>query len=370
MVGTTARALAYGAGVPMASNAAGVDPEATYDALTPGAVSSAVYGLTTASHEVGLQSGGMAGYSTFFTGYNAETDGIGRRLSLGRLAGEAVSKTAEGVLRTGLVNNDTAQDMLRRASHFDELGMGAFARYDKEAASKAGLQHQKTTTQSRGMFPGRDNLSRDPSWWSRLRDMRAAHQTSAMRGQAPGPLVQSWSIEPRDIDVDSASIQKSAQRVGKRAGAAKGAKSWAYKAMGLFGGAGYTDQGKADYDVVTRTGPDGKDFKALKRTSNKGLTMLKGSAGRMLGAGFRMMGAMELGMLAADAVGYAAGAGYESMVETTTRLQRRVGGDNSMSGGYYNRAAVTERQRAVRTMNQNQLNPQTQMMGNEAAFMH
>ena len=139
---------------------------------------------------------------------------------------------------------------------------------------------------------------------------------------------------------------------------------------GILGGLGYGPDGGERGSLTTRTIGDRRYGFFDAAGDSGGANVMKGTAGRVLGKGIRMLGAFEVASLAVDAGTYALGEGYEAMVETTERLQRRVGADHSMSGGYYNRAASTERQRAVQSLNRNQLNPRTQIQGNEAYYAH
>ena len=101
-----------------------------------------------------------------------------------------------------------------------------------------------------------------------------------------------------------------------------------------------------------------------------GANVIKGNAGRMAGLAFRGFAAYEVLSFAGKIGSHMAGEAYDSMVESADRLKRRTGSDHMMSGGYFNTATSTERQRAVQAMNENSLHPRSQMMGNEAYWMH
>jgi hypothetical protein len=148
-------------------------------------------------------------------------------------------------------------------------------------------------------------------------------------------------------------------------------QSFIRKALtGVLGGLGYDDQGRSVGNLTREKFASGRVFGMESAAKGSGGAQFGGAAGRVLGKGVRFLGAFEIARLGVDAATYAMGEGYEAMVKTTERLQRRVGADHSMSGGYYNRAAATERQRAVQTLNSNRLNPRTQIRGNEAYYSH
>jgi hypothetical protein len=146
---------------------------------------------------------------------------------------------------------------------------------------------------------------------------------------------------------------------------------WFKWLVGVLGGEGFTRGGtKASFDVAEET-IDGETQLFRSPTSNsQGARILGGPAGRALGAAARIGVGYEIARLGFDAATYAAGEAYESMVETTSAIRRRVGSDDSMSPAYYNRAAATERQRARQELNIRSLNPRTQLQGNEAAMAH
>lgn len=384
MYGAAGPLAVYGAGVPIASNAAGVSSEQTYDAITPSAPESAMLGFMSASHSTGLQSGGMVGYSTFFTGYDPGRDGMARALSMGRLGGQAVSMSARAMKQLGFGGGGTA-GFIDKAAKFDQYGMGVFAsktpaeafrmqgrgagisnsaqqtvdsrirslQYNTQNLSpnaRRGALHRAAESLGRSSTPSRANLlTGDPD------AIAKADQRDRLREAVRGGTMQSTT--------------KTALRNATVEGVEEATESAAYRyGVGVAGGMGYKDSGKAAANLVYDE--DLKRFVPKASSGSKGATILSGNAGKFIGGAAKAVGAYEIAKIAVDAASYAAGKGYESLVETTTRLQRRVGADDSMSGAYYNRAAVTERQRAVQTMNRNKIAPRTQVMGNEAYYAH
>ncbi len=405
-------AATYGAAVPAASQAAGVDPRQTYDAITPSLAESATLGAMTASHTQGLRSGGLVGYSTFFTGYDPDRDGTARRLSMGRGAAQAVSASARALMHTGLQNTAAGKyiEPFTMAHRYGVGGaMDAAMRGPMGSASSGGITTMgrsagKTGTQTAGLGA----FGKNPTLTATQKGVGGVPTSGGPAGTvntrtvtrpAPeyeniptsgGPVRQRTgrNVNPlRGVSADEATLHATSNTGTKsRSAMVRSAsaddlvfeaiddpkdKGFIRKALtGILGGMGYDDEGRAVGNLTREQFDSGRVFGMESAAKGSGGAQFGGAAGRVLGKGVRFLGAFEIARLGVDAATYAMGEGYEAMVKTTERLQRRVGADHSMSGGYYNRAAATERQRAVQTLNSNRLNPRTQIRGNEAYYNH
>jgi hypothetical protein len=215
---------------------------------------------------------------------------------------------------------------------------------------------------------------------SRVRNVRSTQATQKLVRNAPSGVANPQAnpkfgnaIEGRvDGVVSNAGGEAAEETVEEATEAADGPASKFFKAItGILGGEGYGKSGQTFKGRSVKRDIAGDTFKFLAGSGDsQGANLASGAAGRYVGAAFRGVAIYEAARLAGQGIAYAAGEGYEAMVETTTRLRRRVGQDDSMSGGYFNRAASTERQRAMQSLNENRLDPKTQLLGNEAAFGH
>lgn len=365
-------AVAWGAGVPAAGQQLGLSPSESYDAATPSLPEAAALGaMEPGLHKKGLQSGGLLGYKTFFSGYNPERgDGQARRLSIGRLAGKSVSMAARGLKQAGLAGTG-AEDFLNRATLFEKHGLGAFVDPSEELVSGAGrearrgmigksrylAQHSGVTYSTAGRNPGR----------------RRAAQELAAGGYGTGNIKSGPKLQPSPglDDVNDVKVAGSAVRKKGRNAAFKAAAndSWLYKIMGALGGKTHNAAGTEVVGEVVEETVDGSTVRAVAGMGEEGGNLISGRLGSYAGQAFRMAGYYEVAKMAVDATTYAAGQAYESMVSSTEQMMQRVGRSETMSNAYYNRAASTERQRAVRELNDSMLNPRTQLMGNEATYM-
>jgi hypothetical protein len=374
-----APAAFWGGAVPSAAQTAGMETGRAYDAATPSAIESIGIGLLMNRHTRGLQSGGMVGYSTFFTGYDAERHGFGRKISLGRLGAQAVSASARGLMHTPLANSERAASVLRPLTMAHKYGVGG-------ALSSV----QLTDELAESAAESADVAGRSRSFFARH---GASPMTPGAEDIAPSPNATAMGPDFDDAERIKASLRRgdvvasrSAQEVGEEA-AEIGSRSAYASAMrgqmdsktgrmfkwlvGVLGGEGFNRAGtRASYEVAEETIDGTTQLFRRAGGSTAGAVALGGTAGRALGAAFRIGAGYEIARLAVDAGTYAAGEAYESMVETTSAIRERVGSDQSMSPAYYNRGAATERQRARRSLNLRSLNPRTQLMGNEASMAH
>lgn len=405
------------AGVSAASS--DTSPSETFGAVAPDPVTSAGIGMVTASHQKGLQSGGMFGYSTFFTGYRPEDHHAGRRLSIGRAAAETVSLAAEGLRRTPLSGIDAVDEGLKRASKLSEYGMGVFGNIqstglqqfygdpqgqgvgvvDEYAQQGRGGRSVKGSHRAASIFttesrPQSGSSTPEPA--PGAENPVDSYRQQAGQPSTPRPPAGGAPVRSADDVISEAAEQnaddtvdmiqnaevtgtRGASRVGTAGspdarmptGSSKNStlgRAFRFLVGGL-GGAGYNADGSTAVRQVYDETLGG--MVTVAEGGSEGATFMKSSAGRMIGSAFKFAGYAEAAQLAGQGISYAAGKGYESLVEATTRLQRRTGGaGEQMSTAYYNRAASTERQRAVQSMNSNKLNPRNQIMGNEAYFMH
>jgi hypothetical protein len=351
-----------------------MSPSESYDAATPSLPESAALGLMHKDiHKKGLQSGGLLGYQTFFSGYNPERgDGAARRLSIGRLAGQGVSMAARGLKQAGLAGT-AAEEFLDRASMFHKHGLGAFVDPSEEIRSGAGRQARQNMLgkakflsqngsaeySTPGKNPGRRRAA--------LEFAEGGFGTGSIKS---GPKLQpAPDVDPSDVNISGSAAREIREKGRKAAFKAAADDSWLYKIMGALGARGYSDDGtKAAVEGVEET-VDGKDYRMVAAAGDKGPNLISGRLGSYAGKALRMYGYYEVAKMAVDATTYAAGQAYESMVSSTEEMMRRVGRSETMSRGYYNRAAATERQRAVQELNDSTLNPRTQLMGNEATMM-
>lgn len=431
-----APAAFWGGAVPSAAQTAGMEPSRAYDAATPGAIESAGLGFMMNSHRKGLQSGGMVGYSTFFTGYDpSRGHGTGRMLSLGRLAAGGVSVASQGLLQTPLGNYDAAAKVLEPLTMTHKYGLGgamhaiaqgpissggggssslmlpgrggptlvggsgggssvkfAFAGHplDPNARSSA-INHQPgrpagmsgAPTGTRGVNVSDAEVVgyRDTGLGTRYSGVSVTQSGPSTlnptggRGVRPGNPLRT-TPGPAGLRGGPAGLDEKAIRNAKVVGVSGAADdaasraSWGKWITGLLGGEGYKKGGtQAAFREATETIGERTWGFAAAADDTAGMAF-GGVAGRALGAAFKLGVGYEAARIAVDATTYVAGEAYESMVETTTTLRRRLGSDQSMSPAYYNRAAATERQRARRELNSRSLNPRTQLRGNEAYMAH
>lgn len=375
-----APAAFWGGAVPSAAQTAGMETGRAYDAATPSAIESIGIGLLMNRHTRGLQSGGMVGYSTFFTGYDADRHGLGRKISLGRLGAQAVSASARGLMHTPLANSDRAASVLRPLTMAHKYGVGGAvdAAMRGPIGSDDVLQPKAKVSLGAAGGVGGKSMPASPDVGpnrtvapSHLRDFVGDEfdvpRSNRSRAASPKARVPYRSLDPSDVD-DVVGVGRSASAaadVGEDV-----SDVWRYT-VGWLGGEGFTAGGTRASARETVERIDGSAFRFFAAESgSQGARVLGGPAGRALGAAFRIGAGYEIARLAVDAGTYAAGEAYESMVETTSAIRERVGSDQSMSPAYYNRGAATERQRARRSLNLRSLNPRTQLMGNEASMAH
>lgn len=336
-------ALTAGVGTAYATGGAGTVQEgaaATLDMATPGIMESAMYGMAMHSpiRTGGLASGGLVGYSTFFSGFDPATDSSTfRRFSIGRAAGEVVSLAARGLRGLGL---DT--EFVQRATQFNKYGMGAFIDPKTELITSPN-KFGAAVTKEGAKFPKSQSYRVGPSRFE------SAAEAKAKLSQAKPKAVFS----------------------GKPGFAKGGAESGLYKLMSTLSGRGYKmgeEGAEVAVEVVEET--VGGNKLAMTKASGTVGKVFTGAGATALSVAARGVAAYEVLSIAKDAATYAIGQGYKSMVDSATQLQQRMGMENYMSGGYFNRAATSERQRVMQTMNRNRLAPRDQIFGNEAFYGH
>lgn len=423
-----APAAFWGGAVPSAAQTAGMEPSRAYDAATPSAIESAGLGFMMASHSRGLRSGGLMGYSTFFTGYDpSRGHGTGRMLSLGRLGAQGVSVAARGLMHTPLGNVDRAANVLRPLTMAHKYGVGgamhAIAQGPSpipdptpealKAGSTGSMRHggrtagSSTSAASSRSFMGAARESRTNVPFSmRTGGTGAGARKYGAPSGRPSPYSQGPGVPASSRKYDApagarspyykggsgagasarkynrptgttsfsdaaASARRSAREGAEEVAEAAGKTSWGEWIIGAFGREGYNKGGTsaAFREVTEEIGDSAWRFPAAA-DDTAGALLAGGPAGRAMGAAFRIGVGYEAVRLGVDAATYAVGEAYESMVETTSAIRSRIGSDRSMSPAYYNRGAATERQRARRELNIRSLNPRTQLMGNEAAMAH
>lgn len=400
LAGAGVLGASYAGGSYMAANAAGVDQELLKDTLTPSVLESAAFGFLAAGkasgfgHRKGLQSGGLVGYSTFFSGYDPEMHGAARKYSLGRVGGAAVSAAGHALEKIpGLAGSRYIESM----KSFHRLGLWAFNYTDgkgfdtptgqpsampggaKFSAIDPDSSHGRSLLKETGQYDDSVIMTRANKKASSFKNtiaQRSAWQSTVKDLFRKGREQRNFTFSPmsRGKGANTA-LETLSNAVGNRpnnpiVGGApnKGGRMVSYIAS-WFGGTGATADGsemKLAYDKLS----DGTTIARAGRGAKHGANIIKGALGRTVGMGFQAAAAYEVAKYAAKGIGYAVGKGYESMVESTERIRRKTGSDQMMSGGYFNRAATSERQRAVQTMNTRTLHPRYQMMGNEAYWMH
>lgn len=401
LMGAGVVGAAYAGGTPMAANSMDMQTSELREVLTPSVLESAAFGFMVAGHKTGLQSGGLLGYSTFFSGYDpSQGHGMGRQLSLGRAAGGAVSAAGKAL---GKIPGLAGSKYIESMKSFHRYGMWSFNYQDGKGFDTATGQplggRQGTTAghfkpvdnrgpRGRSHLAGRfgyDNAVIMDDSHARARAMEEfKNDNRPYRKRHSDGLKGSWKVaqSQRKTSVAGAPFRESAKmKEMKRnlaGGRIKGSMSrGGPKGQGRilshiaswFGGTGASKDG-SEFRLTTGTLGDGTKINIPGRGAGKGLNIMKGAGGKLVGRGFQFAAAYEVASFAARGIGHAVGAGYESMVESTERLRRKTGADQMMSGGYFNRAATSERQRAVQTMNTSTLHPRYQMMGNEAYWMH
>lgn len=323
----------WGPGAAMASNATGVN---MYGAALPSLPESMMLSALMSRHKAGLTSGGMVGYSTFFTGYDPSQHGMLRSLSIGRLAGQGVSAMARGLVSAGIGTTAFQDNVLKPLQYTHKYGL-------------SGVLSSVSTKEYDAVYKEyvRAKVNRE------LPNLRFLNKKQG-------------------LGMSTKQLRKEAQRRGQIYAAAQtnvalqGKFAARHKWLaGILGGIGFDELGHAQTKWVEE---GGRRF-MVSQAGSTGAVMT-GRLGKFLGAGAKLSSGLMLASMAATATVDIIGAGYESLVRTNARLQERVGTKHTMSAAYFNRAAATERQRAMMTLNTNQLNPRNQLMGNEASFMH
>jgi hypothetical protein len=345
--------------------------------LTPGLSDSFLIGLLGQKHEHGLQSGGLFGYSTVFTGVGPGASRY-QRYSLGLGALKAVSLGARGLQLTGLGEGPKMGRFLSVLADLPETGIaGAVGSYMMVPPSAL------TATQ---------DLLKDATGASR-RALTITHGSStfirfdgeaAWRQRVQGQLMD---IDPSHSDYDfvqktlsskSTHFDEMSREVGARIkahnlGREIGFADDAARQLGqnkwvrFFGGwLGGKDVAAADGLSVTMRG--GRPVVRIN-AAKSGYTILSGRKGQVLGRALKGVGWLEAAGLAADALSYVAGEAYGALSRVTGRMAA-AHNPHTMSAGYFNQAAASSRARAVSELNSSLLNPRTQLMGNEAYFYH
>lgn len=350
----------------MHHNTAVAGPAAGYDGggsmLSAGGLltTSALGGIAAGNHSHKLGSKGLLGFTTLFTGYDPQhgLGGLGRRMSVGRLALAGVELGAQGLLKTGMLDGHRFENRVRLAATGAQrhglLGIIGARGIDRptsqdirEAGARASLDAQR----------------------------RFYKNPESVIGGSPSRVEAARKAEQK-VRAKKATAVRSATRVSPD----QKVRGWRFFSM--FSGEGYDQRGRAFMHfvedqgmAVPRPGAASPEQKGvIRNTTGRGRKsqgmIARGRAG-LIGGGVRglfLLGAAELGLSAATNY---AGRAYGSMVRTADSINERTGGGaDYMSGAYFGRAAATERQRAVATMNENVLNPRTQLMGNEAFFAH
>lgn len=234
----------------------------------------------------GLHSGGLFGYSTFFSGYdpNGVTGTAGRRFSLGRVGGQTVSALGHVLSARGYGGSVSEQ-----MKSFNRLGMMAFAGPD-----------------------GNPGLRKWTGWLGGITADGPLNHPAAKH--APRGKVISLMKDGVDTVLPNKVTQVGASKTGE--------------------------------------------------------LLIKGRMGMAIGIASRLSMAAAIGQIVIAGASHAIGAAYGGLVQANRALSDRVGTSSQLSAGYFNQATATERQRAVMELNQNILNPRTQLMGNEASFSH
>lgn len=369
----------------MHHNTAVAGPAAGYDGggsmLSAGGLltTSALGGIAAGNHKHKLGSKGLLGFTTLFTGYDPQhgLGGLGRQMSVGRLALAGVELGAQGLLKTGMLDGHRFENRVRLATQAQRYGLSGIIGARgidftpmgsiQGAADKASLDVQRSQYKKYANDEG--NLSERRKQQTKKR-MTAAAEVAAKPAR-----------RQRGSEYRKASVISSDNKV----------RGWRF--FGMFSGEGYDEYGNTNARFVRAAGtnmvvprpgrqaPDvmrtnslsAGDLKGgtLQRVGQKSQGMIARGRAGLIGGGIRglfLLGAAELGLSAATNY---AGRAYGSMVRTADSINERTGGGaDYMSGAYFGRAAATERQRAVATMNENVLNPRTQLMGNEAFFAH
>lgn len=331
------------------------------DAATPSLAESAVYGLAFQKHDSGFQSGGLLGYSTFFTGYRAG-DGALRAMSLGRLGLSGASAAASALNNVPAIQRSWLGRHLPAMTKLNEYGV-------------AGVVNSLSTDEYKSQIldPVRNRIkdthiaARNYGYSQAAKHARlnsALYATDATYRQHSRQYLQRHY---------GGKVEEFARRSATTAGenamrtAIAGTNSGKWKMLaGALGGAGFDSEGKNnsifEYDA---------DTNRHYRKAAKGSTgaSFAGKAGSILGKAVRVGALLEIGMIASDLLIDAAGSSYGSMVRVTNRMQERLNG-SGMSSAYFNQASSTERMRAMRDMNTSVLNPRNQLMGNESYFTH
>jgi hypothetical protein len=344
-----------GAAVYGASNATGQDVASI---LTPSVPESFMFGAMASRHKGGFVSGGMIGYSTFFTGFNPEAGygGTMRSISAGRAAAGALSLAARG-MRAATTEGSDAYHFFNRFAGMHKYGL------------QGALMYQSEADFNKRMKPTLDKL--------KTRHRRAAISTlnttiQSVKVASPSistaaPLTPKVSSLVGVLDAAdakaAATTHKGADRlIGKHM---KGPRNL-LKGLSVFTGRGFDGKNVKGKWILDETG-------ARRFVSDSGskAAALGGAGGQMAGRLIRMGGWLQLGSMAATAAVDFAGDTYASMVRHTRHMQDKYNvHGNVLSPAYMSQAAVTERQRAQMELNTSILNPRTQMMGNEAGMYH
>lgn len=346
----------------------GMSPGDAAAFATPSLPESAVLGVMLAKHEKGLQSGGLVGFNTLFTGYDPSRGygGLARRISAGRAAGGAISMTARGLRGLGVQS-----DILTKLSYADRFGLG-------------GALSAISADQMDDAWAGTRDHAAHKMYERRAAPVRqaAADKIRAAAGiTKPDPILRKTVARETRVALDAidSSVGKKSMTIADRytnrmMGLGAGRKTMDSRRglfkflMGGLGGAGYTDAGKLSMSWSDEI--DGFHFATAKEGS-KGATMINGQYGRLAGRAIKAGGWMQLIGMGVDIATDFAGSTYSSMVRTANKYSDRYHNNgNIMSPAYMSQAAVTERQRAMMELNSSVLNPRTQLMGNEGYFYH
>jgi len=339
-----------------------------YDMATPSLTTSAMISFMEPKHRHGLRSGGLVGYSTFFTGYDpSRGHSFARQVSLGRMGAKGVEMAAKGLMATPLGSSEAA----RYIAPFARAGKYGIAGAVDAAVRGPGadLGEEAVETAAGAVNPQQLSMG-----FGQSATPDAGEQLS-MFGDGGKPkskktVVGPYSDWPRGSQSVDDVVEEGAEAATKTTSSSAGQRirKWLY---GVFGGTGFKEGGTKAAFRETSEEIAGMSFKmAAPEAGTGGALAASGSLGKWAGRALRGAGWFEVARMGVQAGSYAVNSAYESMVETTARLQQRVGHQQQMSPAYYNRAAATERQRAARELNESVLNPRTQLKGNEAAFYH
>lgn len=367
-------------GMAHGSSATGQANDSLISAVMPGPVNSFVLGMLGVKQTNGLRSGGMFGYSTFFTGAGPNAS-LARRASLGRMGLAGVSATSRAVRDLTNVRPGSYAarvfDALGNIQHgglaglAGELSMEGQDPIGRTRASVRKIRGRRALTVSsdQGQLFVRHA---DESGWRVRKGKRLVRLTD--ESKLP------WSVrayQQRSLGrnaADAMGFDGAARGINKRADAynryrTRTAGTAAAQSLkknkvvrGLAGILGGID---LDADDAIRVSGGRVGFNTAKR----GYKVLGGTVGKALGGAFRGAAALTVLEMAGQAATFTATSAYRGLARVTERMQDRFN-PSTMSAGYFNRAAATERSRAVQELNTSVLNPRSQLMSNEAYFYH